>query len=252
MSLAKTDTAERKMIKLVSCLHRIPTLSRDEFQQHWREHHSSLLLRVKHLREYVQYHTLGNNPMSRKKVGSEPPFDGFEVTYWDSVEDLRAIVASDPDYAATRDDRKYFIDQSKSFTALVDEKVIIELDHPSAYALVECHSHRPGQTRSDFHHSWLTVHGDFGRKIYKSGLMPGYIQNQIVDMDDALASELSLDQKTFDGVGMAYYESAAQLVACASLPIVTQEAFKAEDDFTDQKRLGSVFARRHVLLCATR
>ncbi len=252
MSEAIMSGGSRGMIKLVSCLHRIPNLSRDEFQQHWSEYHGPLLRRVKHLREYVQYHTLGNNPMSRKKVGAEPPFDGFEVTCWDSLEELRAIVRSDPDYVVARDDWKYFIDTTRSFTALVDEKVIIELDHPSAYALVECHSHRPGQTRADFHHSWLTVHGDFGRQIYKSGLMPGYIQNQIVDMNKDLARELALDQETFDGVGMAYYESAAQLVACASLPIVTQEAFKAEDGFTDQKRLGSVFARRHVLLSATR
>jgi len=246
------DDASRSMIKLVSCLHRIPALSRDEFQQHWCEYHASLMLRVRHLREYIQYPTLGNNPMSRQKIGAEPPFDGFEVTYWDSVEKLREIVRHDSDYAHARNDRKNFVDASRSFTALVEEKVIIELDSPSAYALVECHSHRPGQTRADFHRSWLTVHGEFGRKIYESGLMPGYIQNQILDMEPQLATELGLDQVTFDGVGMAYYESAAQLVACASLPIVTKEAFKAEDEFTDQKRLGSVFARRSVLRTATR
>jgi uncharacterized protein (TIGR02118 family) len=252
MSLATKSDGGRSMVKFVSCLHRLPGLSREEFQQHWSEYHGPLLLRVQHLREYVQYHTLGNNPMSRKRVGAEPPFDGFEVTYWDSLEEFRVIVTSDPDYAAAREDWKYFADTSRSFTALVDEKVIIELDHPSAYALVECHSHRPGQTRADFHHSWLTVHGDFGRRIYRSGLMPGYIQNQIVDMNKDLGRELALDQETFDGVGMAYYESAAQLVACASLPIVTKEAFQAEDGFTDQKRLASVFARRHVLRSATR
>jgi uncharacterized protein (TIGR02118 family) len=250
--MSAQDDARRSSIKLVSCLHRIPALSREEFHQHWGEYHASLMLRVRHLREYVQYPTLGNNPMSRPKMGDAEPFDGFEVTYWDSVEKLREIVRSDADYARARDDRKNFIDLSRSFTALVDEKVIIELDAPSAYALVECHGHRPGQTRADFHNSWLTVHGDFGRKIYESGLMPGYIQNQIVDMDPALARELSLDQVTFDGVGMAYYESAAQLVACASLPIVTKDAYQAEDHFTDQKRLASVFTRRNVLRCATR
>lgn len=240
------------MIKVVSCLRRLPSLSRDEFQEHWREHHAHLMLGIRHLREYVQYHTLGNNPMSRKKVGSDQPFDGFEVTYWDSLESLRTIAKNDPQYAAARDDRKYFIDSTRSFSALVDEKVIVELDHPSAYALVECHSHRPGQTRADFHQSWLTVHGDFGRRIYQTGLMPGYIQNQIVDMKKDEAAELGLDQESFDGVGMAYYDSAAQLVACASLPVVTQEAYKAEDNFTDQKKLGSVFATRLVMRSATR
>ncbi len=241
-----------RMLKVISCFRRLPILTAEEFRQHWGEYHSTLMLRVKHLREYVQYHTIGNNPMSRQKVGSDTPFDGFEVTYWDNLEAYREIVACDRDFKAAREDWKYFVDMDRSFTCVVDEKVIVELDHPSAYALVECHSHRPGQTRADFHHAWLTVHGDFGRRIYKTGLMPGYIQNQIVDMDDELARELKLDQKTFDGVGLAFYDSAAQIIACASLPIVTQDAYKAEDNFTDQNRLGSVFAQRHVLRHATR
>ena len=98
------------MIKIVSCMRRIPSLSREEFQQHWREHHAPLLLRIKRLREYVQYPTLGNNPMSRQKVGSDTPFDGFEVSYWDSLEDFRSVVKTDPQYAAARDDLKYFVD----------------------------------------------------------------------------------------------------------------------------------------------
>ena len=77
--MAASNDSARRSIKLVSCLHRLPSLTREEFQQHWGEHHASLMLRIKHLREYVQYPTLGNNPMSRPKVGSEPPFDGFEV-----------------------------------------------------------------------------------------------------------------------------------------------------------------------------
>ena len=227
-------------------------LSSEEFREHWGEYHSRLMLRVRHLREYVLYQTIGNNPMARQKVGADTPFDGFEVTYWDSLDEYRQIVKSDPDFLAARADWKYFVEPSRSFTSIVSERVIVELDHPSPYALVECHSHRPGQTRADFHNAWLTVHGDFGRRIYKTGLMPGYIQNQIVDMDARLEQELGLDQQNFDGVGMAYYDSSAQIIACASLPIVTQDAYKAEDNFTDQKRLGSVFARRVVLRTVTR
>jgi uncharacterized protein (TIGR02118 family) len=240
-----------RMIKVVSCFRRLPSLSAEEFREHFCGHHASLMLRIRQLREYVQYPTLGNNPMARQKVGSDPPFDGTEVFYWDSLEALRKVMATAA-YAAVKDDLRYFVDAGRSFTSLVEEKVVIELDDPSSYALVECHSHRPGQTRVDFHNSWLTVHGDFGRKIYETGLMPGYIQNQIQDMDEQQAGEFGFDQKTFDGVGMAYYDSPVQLIACASLPIVTRDAYKAEDNFTDQKRLGSVLARRMVRRTSTR
>ena len=239
------------MIKVVSCLRRLPNLSAEEFQQHWQEYHASLLLRVKHLRECVQYATVGNNPMARKKIGSDTPFDGFLVCYWDSLGALRSAMAT-PEYAAVANDFQYFLDHTRSYTCLVDEKVIVDLDHPSSYALVECHSHRPGQTRADFHRSWLEVHGDFGRKIYQTGLMPGYIQNRVVTMSAEEAKPFGFDQETFDGVGFAFYDSAVQLIACASLPIVTKDAFKAEDSFTDQARLGSVLTRRVILRSAAR
>lgn len=240
------------MIKVVSCLHRLPALSRQEFQEHWRERHALLLLQIPVLHTYVQYHTVGTNPMSRPKVGTAEPFDGFEVFYWDSLEVLREVATSNGHYRAATQDRKLFVDVARSATSLVEEKVIVELEPPAEMALVECHMHRPGQTRTDFHASWLSVHGEFGRKIYKTGLMPGYLQNQVVDMDEAKAASLGLNQKMFDGVGFAYYHSVAQLIACASLPIVTKDAYKAEDDFTDQKKLGSVLARRHVLRSCTR
>ena len=37
--MSTADDASRKMIKLVSCLHRIPSLSIEEFQQHWAGTH---------------------------------------------------------------------------------------------------------------------------------------------------------------------------------------------------------------------
>jgi len=240
------------MIKVVSCLHRLPSLSREEFQAHFIERYARLLLEIPVLRAYVQYHTAGTNPMSRPKVGAAEPFDGFEVFYWDSLDALREVATGNENYTAAKQDRKLFVDAQRSFTAYVEEKVIVELEPPAEMALVECHMHRPGQTRADFHASWLNVHGDFGRKIYKTGLMPGYLQNQIVDLDPAIAVSLGFDQETFDGVGFAYYHSVAQLIACASLPIVTKDAYQAEDKFTDQKKLGSVLARRHVLRSCTR
>lgn len=239
------------MIKVVSCLHRRASLSREEFLQHFEERYAQLLLQIPVLRTYVQYHTVGNNPMARQKVRSAEPFDGFEVFYWDNLDTLRNLIEASSDYRAAIEDRQLFVDSEKSFTSLVEEKVIVEIEPPAEVALVECHMHRPGQTRADFHESWWTVHGDFGRKIYKTGLMPGYLQNRVVDMDPARAGSFGFDQQSFDGVGFAYYHSAAQLIACASLPIVTKDAFKAEDSFTDQNRLGSVLTRRKVLrVCA--
>ena len=79
------------MIKLVSGFRRLPSLTREEFQQHWLEHHASLLLNVPRLVGYVQYHTLSNNPMSRKTVATDPPFDGHACFWWESLDAFRSV-----------------------------------------------------------------------------------------------------------------------------------------------------------------
>ena len=50
------------MLKLVFCLHRLPHLSREEFQRYWREEHGPLVRRhaeVLGIARYVQSHALG-------------------------------------------------------------------------------------------------------------------------------------------------------------------------------------------------
>ena len=141
---------------------------------------------------------------------------------------------------------QYFVDPIGSFLCHVEEKVIANVDEGASLVLIECHSHRPGQTRADFQKGWYENTGGFGREIYKTGLMSGFVQNNACNPGPE-TDGLGLDQARFDGIGFAYYQSLAQLVACVSLPIVTERAFKAEDGFTDQKKMGSVWARRMML-----
>ncbi len=233
------------MIKLVEGLRRVPSLRREEFQQHWLEHHASLLLNIPTLRSYVQYHTIGNNPMARKTVATDPPFDGHACYWWDSLDAFRSVRNS-PEYQRVLEDLKYFVDPNGSFLCYVEEHMIAGIDEGADLVLIECHSHRPGQRRADFQKGWYENTGGFGREIYKTGLMSGFLQNNVYNPSSETDS-LGLDQTRFDGVGFAYYYSLAQLTACVSLPIVTDRAFKAEDGFTDQKKMGSVWARRMML-----
>lgn len=51
------------MIKLTYCLHRLPHLSRAEFQRYWRETHAPLVAAAQQalgIRRYVQCHTMAS------------------------------------------------------------------------------------------------------------------------------------------------------------------------------------------------
>ena len=237
------------MVKLIQCLHRLPHLTFHEFHAHWLEYHAQLVRRVKGIRSYIEYHTLCNNPMARPALSSAEPFDGFAAACWDSLGALQAEMEEGTDYRAVLEDEKLFIDDTRSVTCLTQEQVIVEVEGSAPYVLVECHRHRPDLDRATFQDSWLNVHGAYGRDIYAQGLMSGFIQNHVVshEADADMLNALNIDLDTFDGVGMAYFQSMAKFKKMASLPVVKDESFQAEDDFDDHERMVSVLTRRHEI-----
>ncbi len=234
------------MIKIIQCLRRAPGITLEEFQDHWRRCHAALLCGVVPLRAYVQYHTEGTNPMNRPAVGREEPHDGFAASWWDGEAEIRQALEGDSRLCKALEDLKTFTDPGRSLTVLTVEHVITEVEGQARCVLVEAHRHGPSGTRAHFQQSWLTIHGGFGRRIQAMGVMSGYLQNHVVEASDELVRIFGLDRETCDGVGMAYYESAAILRWMSSLPVVL-EAFKEEVKFTDHQKLVSALTRRHAI-----
>ena len=109
------------MIKLIYCITRKPGLSVDEFQRYWRETHAPIAARLPGLRRYVQCHTLpalyaGENP---------PAYDGAAELWFDDQEALQRAMAS-PEVQAAREDERNFIDHSKVFAIVTEEKPVVE------------------------------------------------------------------------------------------------------------------------------
>lgn len=123
------------MIKLTFCLHRLPSLSRDEFQRYWREQHAPLVARhaaTLRIRRYVQMHSVPDgdpvNAGLRALRGGPEDYDGVAELWWDSLDDLAAATASDEGRAASLallEDERRFIDLSRSPLWLGREHVVI-------------------------------------------------------------------------------------------------------------------------------
>lgn len=123
------------MIKLTFCLHRLPSLSRDEFQRYWREQHAPLVARhaaVLRIRRYVQLHSLPDgdpaNAGLRASRGGPADYDGVAELWWDSLDDLAAATASADGRAASLallEDERRFIDLARSPLWLGREHVVI-------------------------------------------------------------------------------------------------------------------------------
>ena len=121
------------MIKLSFCLHRLPALSREEFQHYWREKHAPLVRRhAKTMRidRYVQTHTLTHplNDALREGRGGPEPYDGVAELWWRSLEDLTSAFASEEGRRAGEallEDERRFIDLARSPLWISEEHEVI-------------------------------------------------------------------------------------------------------------------------------
>lgn len=108
------------MVKLIYCLSRKPGMSVEEFQRYWREVHAPIAARIPGVRRYVQCHTLPE----LYRDGRTPAFDGAAELWWDSLDALRAARRT-PEALAAMEDEKNFIDHSRSFSFVTEEKPIV-------------------------------------------------------------------------------------------------------------------------------
>jgi uncharacterized protein (TIGR02118 family) len=122
------------MIKLAFPLRRLPHLTRAEFQRYWHETHGPLVrahqgaLRI---RCYVQLHTLDDpvNDALRASRGGPEAYDGIAELWWDSLEDLAAVLGTPEGQRAAAillEDEKKFIDLSRSPLWVARERPVIE------------------------------------------------------------------------------------------------------------------------------
>ena len=110
------------MIKLSFCLHRLPGLSREEFQKYWFEKHAPLVKKhssILHIRRYVQTHGLSTPFNDAIRASREAPemYDGVAELWWDNLDTLQAVLASPEGQAAgleLLEDERKFIDLARS------------------------------------------------------------------------------------------------------------------------------------------
>jgi hypothetical protein len=113
---------------------RLPQLSREQFQEYWRNTHGRLaerLLKALGARRYVQVHTL-DDPLNELLQGmrgiTKEPYDGIVVIVGEREKLIEAssTEAGQRAMAELLEDEKNFIDSSRSVIMIAQEHVIFE------------------------------------------------------------------------------------------------------------------------------
>ncbi|OTQ78422.1 EthD domain-containing protein [Gilliamella apis] len=123
------------MIKLITLVKRKKTLSYQEFDDYWRNHHAALVNSQKEalgILHYVQSVPLQDkNPGNAMRNSRGAPifdFDGMAEIYWQSNEKMLSIRTSPKAKRAIQlllDDENQFVDHSQSLIWYATERTII-------------------------------------------------------------------------------------------------------------------------------
>lgn len=112
------------MVELVVCLRRKKGMSKEDFHRYWREVHGPLVKGVadfvRHVRKYVQHHTVAGG-IPGFPASAEEPFDGIAELWFDDA-DAAGRAFSEPRYLEIiRPDEQKFLDLSECRIFLAEE-----------------------------------------------------------------------------------------------------------------------------------
>lgn len=123
------------MIKLTMLVKRKTTLSYDEFDYYWREHHAAVVSSVKETLAIIRY--IQTVPLKDKKPGDimrnsrncpHFDFDGMAEIWWENKQAMTSIRDSVEAKKAIQillDDENQFIDHTQSLIWYSTERIII-------------------------------------------------------------------------------------------------------------------------------
>lgn len=117
------------MIKLIMCLTRRSDLSREQFQDYWRNSHGPFFMEnvgVMRATRYLQSHTITSplNEGMKASRGLMDEFDGVAEVWFESEEDLMEAMGSEEMQSlgqALMADEENFIDHTKTSAFIVRE-----------------------------------------------------------------------------------------------------------------------------------
>jgi len=181
------------MVKLVAFFKRLPGISVEAFQDHWRTTHAELVIRQKGLRRYVQNHTLLSGYRS-----SEPDYDGVAEAWFDDTQAMRDLAPS-AEFAAVKADEANFINAATMGVVLTNEVPISDAPvPPGAVKSIAFLIKRADVTVEFFQQHWREKHGPIAARI------PGL--RRYVQCHARLGIYAANRRPAFDGIPMSWFD----------------------------------------------
>jgi uncharacterized protein (TIGR02118 family) len=223
------------VIKLICFVKRNPSLSVEEFHDHWRGRHARLIRETPGVADRIVRYEQNHRAAQDYERGGE--FDGVAIQWFDSMDDFVAMVG-DPEYQAqVAPDERTLLDLDGIVWILTErEEVVIpgpaERDDP-VIKLICMVKRRPGMTIHEFHHHWRTVHSPLNCNTPSiARYFVRYERNHRASDDYARPGA-----SDFDGTAVEWYPSVQAFYDMIGEPAYGELIYPDEERFLDRDHL---------------
>ena len=255
------------MIRLIYPLRRKAGMSREDFQQYWRDVHGPLVAQhstTLAIHRYIQLHTLDdpiNDALAEARGGTEPEYDGVAELWWQHENDLAAFGTAAGQAAGTEllEDEKNFIDLANSplwfayeYPQVNPSEYTVATQHSPLVKLFYCLRQPASQSLEACQHYWRTHHGPLIRSVSTGFRMQRYLQVHYTphEFEPQLTGPRGTQVPPYMGQAEAWF-SRADLMAMANVPEANRAmeiAIEDEKHFIDFTRSAIFIGKERVFI----
>ena len=229
------------MIKLICVVKRNPSLSIEEFHDHWRGPHARLISETPGVADRIVRYEQNHRAAADYKRGGD--FDGVAIQWFDSMDDFVAMV-SDPEYQAhVAPDERELLDLDGLVWILTDEEEVVipgpaQRDEP-VIKLVCMVKRRPGMEIDDFHRHWRTVHSPLNCDT--PSIARYFVR---YERNHRARADYGRGGSDFDGAAVEWYPSVQAFYDMIGEPAYSELIAPDEDRFLDRDNLVWLLTER--------
>lgn len=201
------------MIVRSGLIRKKPDWSVEDFRRHWLEKHGPLAARLPGLRRYEQNHVTDSIQRGITFQRGPEHLDGFSMLWFDSMESMRAAMATEAGKALIADEGHFIGDLR--IVAIDQVEVIAPARDRPLIKRMSLLRRIPDVPLDTFVHEWRVEHARLVRRL--NGVR-GYRQNLVVGREAPKGTAVDYPAMPIDGIVELWFDDAESLNAAFGSP----------------------------------
>jgi uncharacterized protein (TIGR02118 family) len=222
------------MIKLITCLKRIPQIPPTAFQEYWRTKHAEIVRPLPGIRKYIQSHVL----LDCYQTG-QPIYDGVAEIWVDDTNTVRNFQDTPVMKNIQKDEPNFFLVNSSPLIITKEYEIIAGPERDKDIKLIQFLKRKKGMPVKDFQAYWLTHYGPMVTVI------PGI--QRYVQSHTRLSGYRRSQPPAYDGVASYWFHDMKHIERAKATTEYTT-AYADKKYFMELNESGFILTQQHRII----